>query len=77
MWENHWISLSVRDYKNTEKYIGTNEDWEICENMLQDVSDELGLNAKKCEGEAALYGPKLDFVFFDAMGREIQFSVCR
>ena len=72
LWENHWISLSVRDYKNTEKYIGTTEDWEICENMLQDVSDELGLNAKKCEGEAALYGPKLDFMFFDAMGREIQ-----
>lgn len=40
--------------------------------MLQEVSDELGLNAKRCEGEAALYGPKLDFMFEDALGREIQ-----
>jgi threonyl-tRNA synthetase len=72
LWDNHWISLSVRDPKNTEKYIGTNEDWETCESMLQEVSDELGLNARRCEGEAALYGPKLDFIFFDAMGREIQ-----
>lgn len=40
--------------------------------MLEEVSNELGLNAKRCEGEAALYGPKLDFMFKDAMGREIQ-----
>lgn len=40
--------------------------------MLKEVSDELGLNAKRCEGEAALYGPKLDFMFKDALGRDIQ-----
>ena len=40
--------------------------------MLQEVSDELGLNAKVCYGEAALYGPKLDFMFKDALGREVQ-----
>lgn len=40
--------------------------------MLKEISDELGLNAKKCEGEAALYGPKLDFMFKDALGREVQ-----
>ena len=40
--------------------------------MLKKVSDELGLNAVRCEGEAALYGPKLDFMFKDALGREIQ-----
>ena len=72
LWENHWVSLSVRDYSHPEKYIGSIEDWEVCEDMLQEVSNELGLNAKKCEGEAALYGPKLDFMFKDAMGREIQ-----
>ena len=72
MWGNHWVSLSVRDYEHPEKYIGETEDWDLCEKMLQEVSDELGLNAKKCEGEAALYGPKLDFMFYDAMGREIQ-----
>ena len=72
LWGNHWISLSVRDEAHKDKYIGSEEDWQICEKMLQEVSDELGLNAKRCEGEAALYGPKLDFMFKDAMGREIQ-----
>ncbi len=72
LWNDHWVSLSVRDYNHPEKYIGDNDDWDICEQMLQEVSDELGLNAKRCEGEAALYGPKLDFMFKDALGREIQ-----
>jgi len=72
LWENHWVSLSVRDYAHPEKYIGEPEDWDLCEKMLQVVSDELGLNAKRCEGEAALYGPKLDFMFKDAMGKEVQ-----
>lgn len=72
LWDEHWVSLSVRDYEHPEKYIGSKEDWDICENMLQEVSDELGLNAKRCEGEAALYGPKLDFMFKDSLGREIQ-----
>ena len=72
LWDNHWISLSVRDYKHPEKYIGDKDDWDYCEKMLEEVSDELGLNAKRCEGEAALYGPKLDFMFKDALGRDIQ-----
>ncbi len=57
LWNNYWVSLSVRDLNHPEKYIGSNEDWELCERVLQEVSDELGLNAKRCEGEAALYGP--------------------
>ncbi len=72
LWKNHWVSLSVRDYAHPEKYIGEPKDWDLCEKMLQVVSDELGLNAKRCEGEAALYGPKLDFMFKDAMGKEVQ-----
>lgn len=72
LWENHWVSLSVRDYSHPEKYIGDKKDWDLCENILQEVSDEMGLEAKRCEGEAALYGPKLDFMFRDAMGKEIQ-----
>ena len=72
LWGNHWISLSVRDYANPEKYIGDAQDWDLCEKMLQEVSDEMGLSAKRCEGEAALYGPKLDFMFKDALGKEIQ-----
>lgn len=72
LWDNHWVSLSVRDYAHPEKYIGEIKDWDLCEKMLQEISDEMGLGAKKCEGEAALYGPKLDFMFKDATGREVQ-----
>ena len=72
LWHDVWVSLSVRDYEHLEKYIGEKKDWDICEQMLQEVSDELSLNAKRCEGEAALYGPKLDFMFKDALGRDIQ-----
>lgn len=72
LWNDVWVSLSVRDYAHPEKYIGDKEDWDICEKMLQEVSDELGLSAKRCEGEAALYGPKLDFMFKDALSRDIQ-----
>ena len=72
LYDVFWVSLSVRDYDHPEKYIGDPKDWDLCENLLQEISDELGLNAKRCEGEAALYGPKLDFMFKDALGREIQ-----
>ena len=72
LWNDVWVSLSVRDYSHPEKYIGDNTDWDICEKMLQEVSDELHLNAIRCEGEAALYGPKLDFMFKDALGRDVQ-----
>ena len=70
--DDRWVSLSVRDYEHPEKYIGDLKDWDECEKILQEISDEMGLNAKKCEGEAALYGPKLDFMFKDATGREVQ-----
>ncbi|MEI7689822.1 MAG: threonine--tRNA ligase [Candidatus Saccharibacteria bacterium] len=72
LWDNHRVCLSVRDYAHPEKYIGDVADWDLCEQMLQEISDELGLNAERSEGEAALYGPKLDFMFKDAMGKEIQ-----
>ena len=72
LWSDHWVSLSVRDYTHPEKYIGDINDWNLCEDLLEQISNELKLNAKKCEGEAALYGPKLDFMFKDALGREIQ-----
>jgi len=68
---NHWVSLSTRG-KDFSKYIGEKKDWNLCEKILQEVSDEMGLKAKKCPGEAALYGPKLDFMFKDAIGKEIQ-----
>ena len=72
LYDVFWVSLSVRNYEHQEKYIGSKEDWDICENMLAEICEELGLNAKRCEGEAALYGPKIDFMFKDELGREIQ-----
>ena len=72
LYDSCWVSLSLRDKEDHSKYIGSEEDWEYCEKMLESVSNELGLNAKKCYGEAALYGPKLDFMFKDALGREVQ-----
>ena len=72
LWNSFWISLSVKDKKHPEQYIGEPKDWDECEKILQEVSDEMKLDAKRREGEAALYGPKLDFMFKDAMGREIQ-----
>ncbi|MDA3815519.1 MAG: threonine--tRNA ligase [Patescibacteria group bacterium] len=72
LWGNHWVSLSVRDYEHPEKYIGEPKDWDECEKILEEISNEMGLEAKRCEGEAALYGPNLDFMFKDALGKEIQ-----
>ena len=67
LWNNYWVSLSLRDSKHSEKYIGSNEDWQNSENILREICVELNLDAKVCEGEAALYGPKLDFMFKDAI----------
>lgn len=74
LWGNHWVSLSVRDYDHPENYIGEAKDWDKAEAMLQEISDDLQLDAKKMEGEAALYGPKLDFMFEDALGNERQLA---
>ena len=67
-----WVSLSVRDPETPEKYLGDDANWELAESCLQEVSDEMELDAKRMEGEAAFYGPKLDFMFTDALGRERQ-----
>jgi threonyl-tRNA synthetase len=72
LWGNHWISLSLRDDKHPEKYIGEDKDWKLCEKILAEVCKEMKLNAKVCKGEAALYGPKIDFMFRDSLGKEIQ-----
>src|SRR5690606_14682082 len=72
MYGNHWVSLSVRDPEHPEKYIGSEEGWQRAEAELRELSDELGLDAKRMEGEAAIYGPKLDFMFKDSLGRERQ-----
>jgi threonyl-tRNA synthetase len=74
MYGDHWVSLSVRDPQNLNAYIGEDSDWDRAEKLLQDVSDDLKLDARRMEGEAALYGPKLDFMFKDALGNERQLS---
>ncbi|MFW5853130.1 MAG: threonine--tRNA ligase [Patescibacteria group bacterium] len=74
MYGNHWVSLSVRDPRKPEDYIGEEPDWIQAEQMLQNVSDELKLDAKIMEGEAAIYGPKLDYMFKDSLGRERQLA---
>lgn len=74
LWGKHWVSLSVRDKSDPEKYIGDSADWDEAEKMLDEVAQKYNLNAKRMEGEAALYGPKLDFMFQDALGRETQLA---
>lgn len=74
MYGDHWVSLSVRDYSKPESYIGDPADWDKAEQMLADLADEMGLEAKRMEGEAALYGPKLDFMYKDVLGNERQLS---
>lgn len=74
MYGDHWVSLSVRDYTKPEGYIGDSADWDKAEQMLADLANEMGLDAKRMEGEAALYGPKLDFMYKDVLGNERQLS---
>lgn len=71
---DYWIRLSLRDSSKKEEYLGTDEDWERSEKELKDVLEEAGVPHKPVEGEAAFYGPKLDIMAVDALGREWQIS---
>ncbi len=71
---NHWVSLSVRDPKEKDKCIWKDCDRKTCEDMLEQISKEMNLQATRCEWEAAVYWPKLDFMFKDSLGRQIQIS---
>ena len=64
--------ISLRDPKNKEKYIGSDENWDLAQQAIIDACQEKGLNARQVEGEAAFYGPKLDFMVKDAIGRKWQ-----
>lgn len=72
--DGYWVSLSVRDPQTPEKYLGSNEIWEIAEKSLEEAAIANDLNYKRMPGEAAFYGPKLDFMFKDAIGREWQLA---
>lgn len=64
--------VSLRDPNNPDKYIGKEENWDLAEKQIQEVADEKGLNTVVEYGEAAFYGPKLDFMVKDALGRSWQ-----
>jgi threonyl-tRNA synthetase len=72
--ESSWVSLSVRDMNDLDQYLGSNEAWNTAENALEEAAKLNNLNYKRVEGEAAFYGPKLDFMFKDALGREWQLA---
>ncbi|HHX31558.1 MAG TPA: threonine--tRNA ligase, partial [Bacteroidales bacterium] len=70
--ENFEAQISLRDPNNREKYIGSDENWEKAERAIIEACEEKGLKTKIELGEAAFYGPKLDFMVKDALGRRWQ-----
>lgn len=66
------VRLSFHDPKNMEGYLGTREIWADAENALREIAQERNADYFEAEGEAAMYGPKLDFMATDSMGREHQ-----
>ncbi len=70
--ENFEAQISLRDPSNKEKYIGSDENWEKAESAIVEACREKGLKARVELGEAAFYGPKLDFMVKDAIGRRWQ-----
>jgi threonyl-tRNA synthetase len=70
--EDYWISLSLRDPLKKEDYVGSDDVWEKAESALRSAVENRGIAYKAVLGEAAFYGPKLDFMVRDALGREWQ-----
>jgi threonyl-tRNA synthetase len=69
---DYTAQVSLRDLEDRAKYIGSEENWEIAERSIQEAADEKGLQTVVEYGEAAFYGPKLDFMVKDALGRKWQ-----
>ncbi len=70
--KNFTAQISLRDKEDREKYIGSDENWEKAERAIVEATEEKGLNTIVEYGEAAFYGPKLDFMVRDAIGRKWQ-----
>jgi len=70
--KDYEAQISLRDPNDKEKYIGSDEAWAAAEQAIIEACEERGLPARKEEGEAAFYGPKLDFMIKDAIGRRWQ-----
>ena len=73
MLDGYWVSLSVRG-EDRSKYLGSDDAWDAAEASLEEAARENRLNYRRVEGEAAFYGPKLDFMFKDAIGRQWQLA---
>ena len=73
MTDDYWVSLSVR-WEDKSKYLGGEDVWIQAETALEEAAKASELPYKRIEGEAAFYGPKLDFMFKDAIGREWQLA---
>ena len=70
--DNYTAQISLRDPENKAKYIGSDENWQLAESAIIEAADEKGLTTVIELGEAAFYGPKLDFMVKDALGRKWQ-----
>jgi len=70
--KDYAIQISLKDKSTPEKYIGSPENWENAENAIIEIAEERNLKSKIVEGEAAFYGPKMDFMVKDALGRKWQ-----
>ena len=70
--ENYTAQISLRDPENKSKYIGSDENWQLAEQSIIEAAAEKGLQTVVELGEAAFYGPKLDFMVKDAIGRKWQ-----
>lgn len=66
------VRLSFHDPEKMEKYLGTKEIWDSAENALREIATERGASFYEAPGEAALYGPKIDFLSHDSLGRQLQ-----
>ena len=73
MMDGYWVSLSVRG-DDKSNFLGSDDVWQTAETALEKAAQANGLNYKRIEGEAAFYGPKLDFMFKDAIGRQWQLA---
>lgn len=72
--EDFRFELSVRDPKDPDKYAGSPEEWDHAEKALEDALERRGIEAKRMEGEAVFYGPKIDIKVVDAIGRSWQLT---
>lgn len=71
---DHWIRLSCWDPKTPEKYLGDKNTWEEMQKLMEEILTESEIKYKRVEGEAAFYGPKMDLMITDSLGKEWQLS---